>query len=83
MLDVLFSERRTTAAIRGFFKRAIGHSRVKPERVPTDRAEAYPPMLRQVLPAAEHPCAKYVNNGIGRDHHAPERRIRPMRGLKR
>ncbi len=34
MLDVLFSERRITAAIRGFFKRAIGHSRVKPERVP-------------------------------------------------
>ena len=35
MLDVLFSERRTTAAIRGFFKRAIGHSRVKPKKLPS------------------------------------------------
>jgi transposase-like protein len=36
-----------------------------------------------VLPAAEHRCSKYLNNGIERDHQHLKQRLRPMRGFKR
>jgi transposase-like protein len=83
VVDVLFSERRNAAAARGFFERAIDRSRVAPERVTTDCAAAYPPALRKVLPAAEHRCSKYLNNGLERDHQHLKQRLRPMRGFKR
>src|SRR5688572_22351723 len=82
VVDVLFSERRNAAAARAFFERAIGRSRVEPARVTTDRAGAYPPALRQVLPAAEHRCSKYLNNALERDHQHLKQRLRPMRGFK-
>jgi len=72
VVDVLFSERRNALAARRFFERAIDRSHVTPQRVTTDRAAAFPPALRQLLPGAEHRCSKYLNNGIERDHHAPE-----------
>jgi transposase, IS6 family len=83
VVDVLFSERRTAVAARRVFERAIARSRVAPPRATTDRAAAYPPALRQLLPAAEHRCSKYLNNGIERDHQHLKQRLRPMRGFKR
>jgi transposase-like protein len=83
VVDVLFAERRNAVAARCFFERAIDRSRVAPQRVTTDRAAAYPPALRHVLPATEHRCSKYLNNGIERDHQHLKQRLRPMRGFKR
>ena len=83
VVDVLFSDRRNTEAARRFFERAIDRSRVEPARVTTDRAGAYPPVLRQVLPAAEHRRSKYLNNALERDHQHLKQRLRPMRGFKR
>ena len=81
--DVLFSERRNAGAACRFFERAIDGSHVEPARVTTDRAGAYPAALRQLLPAAEHRCSNYLNNGIERDHQHLKQRLRPMRGFKR
>ena len=83
VVDAFFSERRDAAAARAFFERAIAETEVTPERVTTDKAKCYPPALRSVLPGVEHRRAKYLNNGLERDHSHLKQRLRPMRGFKR
>ncbi len=82
VVDAYFSERRNAAAAQAFFKRAIGRTGVKPERIVTDRARCYPPALRIVLPRAKHRCSRYLNNALERDHGHLKQRLRPMRGFK-
>ena len=82
VVDVYFSERRNAAAAEAFFARAITATGVRPERVVTDKAACYPPVLRALLPAAEHRTSKYLNNGLERDHGHLKQRLRPMRGFK-
>jgi IS6 family transposase len=36
--------------------------------VVTDKAACYPPVLRALLPVAEHRSSKYLNKGLERDH---------------
>ena len=48
----------------------------------TDKAACYPPVLRALLPEAEHRTSKYLNNGLERDHGHLKQRLRPMRGFK-
>ncbi len=48
-----------------------------------DKAKCYPTALRALLPNAEHRRAKYLNNGVERDHGHLKQRLRPMRGFKR
>jgi transposase, IS6 family len=83
VVDALFSERRSAAAARAFFERAIAETEVTPERVTSDKAKCYPPALRVVLPGVEHRRSKYLNNGLERDHSHLKRRLYPMRGFKR
>jgi IS6 family transposase len=83
VVDVYVSERRNAVAARAVFERAIAETGVRPERVVTDKAACYPPVLRTLLPAAEHRTAKYLNNGVERDHGHLKQRLRPMRGFKR
>ena len=83
MVDVYFSERRNADAAMTFFQRAITTTGVTPTRVTTDKAKCYPPALRVCLPTAEHRSAKYLNNGLERDHGHRKQRLRPMRGFKR
>ena len=82
VVDVYVSERRNAAAARAFFERASDETAVRPDRVTTDKAGCYPPALRAVLPGAEHRAAKYLNNGLERDHGHLKQRVRPMRGFK-
>ena len=82
VVDVYVSERRNAVAARAFFERAIAETGVRPERVVTDKAACYPPMLRALLPEAEHRTSKYLNNGLERDHGHLKQRLRPMRGFK-
>lgn len=85
-MDVLFSERRNAVASRRCFERAIDRSRAAPARGTqgtTNRVGAYPPALRQVLPAVEHRDSKSCNNGIEHDHQHLKQRLRPIRGGKR
>jgi transposase-like protein len=82
VVDVSFSERRNAAAARACFERASAETGVTPERVVTDKAACYPPVLRALLPAAEHRTSKYLNNGLERDHGHLKQRLRPMRGFK-
>jgi transposase, IS6 family len=82
IVDVYFSERRNAAAAEAFFARAIEATGVVPELVITDQAGCYPPALRALLPAVEHRCSKYLNNGLERDHGHLKQRLRPMRGFK-
>jgi transposase, IS6 family len=82
IVDVYCSERRNAAAARAFVERAISETGVTPARVVTDKAACFPPALRVLLPAAEHRCSKYLNNGLERDHGHLKQRVRPMRGFK-
>jgi transposase-like protein len=83
VVDAYFSERRNAAAAQAFFARALEATEVTPERVTTDEAKCYPPALRAVLPGVEHRRAKYLNNGLERDHSHLKQRLYPMRGFKR
>jgi transposase-like protein len=83
VVDVYFSERRDATAARLFFSRAIASTQVEPTEVVTDRAQAYPRVLDDLLPGAHHHVGQYANNAIEADHGRLKARLRPMRGLKR
>jgi transposase-like protein len=82
IIDVFLSDRRDTAAARAFFECALAVADELPARVTSDQAKCYPPALRTLLPAAEHRCSKYLNNGLERDHQHLKGRLRPMRRFK-
>jgi transposase-like protein len=60
---VLVSQKRDLAATRRFFTRALGQAS-RPAEVTTDRAQAYPRVLDELLPAACHVLEQYANNPI-------------------
>jgi transposase, IS6 family len=82
IIDVLVAEERDMAATRRFFTRALKHG-PHPTEVSTDRAPAYPRVLDELPPAANHIMEQYANNPIEADHGRLKARLRPMRGLKR
>ncbi len=82
VVDAYFSKRRNAQAAQSFFERAIDETGVKPERVTTDTAKCYQPALHVLLPGVEHRTAKYLDNGIERDHGHLKQRLYPMRGFK-
>jgi IS6 family transposase len=82
VIDVLASDKRDSAATRGFFIHALAHA-PRPSEVSTDRAPAYLGVLDELLPAAHHVTEQYANNTIETDHGRLKSRLRPMRGLKR
>jgi len=55
---------------------------VRPRLVTTDKAAAYPPALRAVVPEAEHITGKMEQQGIERDHQHLKGRTRSMRGFQ-
>jgi transposase, IS6 family len=81
VIDVLVSQKRDLAATCRFFTRALQHG-THPTEVTTDRAQAYPRALDDLVPAACHVRKKYANNPIESDHGRLKSRLRPMRGLK-
>ena len=82
VIDVLLSVRRDLAAARGFFTRALRAGTI-PAEVTTDRAPAYPRVLEELIPSAQHTVERYANNPVETDHGRLKARLRPMRGLKR
>jgi transposase, IS6 family len=82
VVDVYFSVRRDAGAARLFFSRAIATTQVEPTDVVTDRAQAYPRVLDDLLPGTRHDVERYANNAIEADHGRLKARLRPMRGLK-
>ncbi len=82
VVDVYFSERRDAGAARLFLSRAIASAQGEPAEVVTDRAQAYPRVLDDLLPGARHDIEQYANNAIEADHARLKARLRPMRGLK-
>jgi transposase, IS6 family len=82
VIDVFVSPRRDAKAVRRFFERAIGTTKVAPVEVVTDRAATYPMVLEELLPAAWHRTDQYANNRVEADHGRLKARLRPMRGLK-
>ena len=82
VIDVLLTTNRDKTAARRFFTRALAGA-TKPAEVSTDRAAAYPRVLDELLPAAQHVTVPYENNRIEADHGRLKARLRPMRGLKR
>jgi IS6 family transposase len=82
VIDVYLSETRDTAAATAFFEQAIARTEVRPRLVTTDKAAAYPPALRAVVPEAEHITGKMEQQGIERDHQHLKGRTRSMRGFQ-
>ncbi len=82
VIDVSVSDRHDAVSAGAFFRRALAAADGMPARVTRDKAKCYPPALRAVLPAAEHRCSKYLNNGLERDHQFLKGRVRPMRRFK-
>jgi IS6 family transposase len=82
VIDVYLSETRDTAAATAFFAQAIARTDVRPRRVTTGKAAAYPPALRAVVPEVEHVTGKMEQQGIERDHQHLKGRTRSMRGFQ-
>jgi transposase-like protein len=82
VVDVYVSPTRDTAAATAFFTRALTETEGRPHTVTTDKAAAYPPALRAVLPEADHLTGKICQQGIERDHQHLKGRTRPMRGFQ-
>jgi len=82
VIDVYLSETRDTVTATAFFAQAIARTDVRPHRVTTDTAAAYPPALRAVVPEAEHITGKMEQHGIERDHQHLKGRTRSMRGFQ-
>ena len=78
----IVSPNRDKKAARRFFTRALAGA-TAPAEVTTDRAAAYPRVLDELLPAAQHVTVRYANNRVEADHGRLKARLRPMRGLKR
>ena len=82
VIDVLLSPNRDNKAAWRFLTRALAGA-TAPAEVTTDRAKAYPRVLDELLPAAQHITVRYANNRVEADHGRLKARLRPMRGLKR
>ena len=82
VIDVLLSPKRDKTAARRFFTRALAGA-TPPAELTTDRAAAYPRVLDELLPAAQHVTVRYANNRVEADRGRLKARLRPMRGLKR
>ena len=82
VIDVLLSPKRDKKAARRLFTRALAGA-TPPAEVSTDRARAYPRVLDELLPAAQHVTVRYANNRVEADHCRLKARLGPMRGLKR
>ena len=82
VIDALLSPKRDKKAARRFFTRALAGA-TAPAEVTTDRAAAYPRVLDELVPAAQHVTVPYANNRVEADHGRLKARLRPMRGLKR
>jgi len=82
VIDVLVAQKRDLAATCQFFTRALRHGS-RPTEVSTDRAQAYPRALDELMPTACPVMTKYTNNPIESDHSRLKSRLRPMRGIKR
>ena len=82
VIDVLVSPKRDKKAARRFFTRALAGATPQ-AGVTTDRAAAYPRVLDELLPAAQHITVRYANNRVEADHGRLKARLGPMRGLKR
>ena len=83
VIDVFLSPRRDAGAARRFFERAIDRTRIAPVEVTTDRYQAYPRIIDDLLPGAFHDSEAHANNPLETDHGRLKARLRPMRGLKR
>jgi transposase-like protein len=80
LVDSMLNAHRDMAAAKRFFARSlqvVGHA---PEKVTTDRHDAYPRAIRETLGAAVvHRCSRYLNNKIEQDHRGIKGRYQPMR----
>jgi transposase-like protein len=83
IIDVYVSTTRDQEAATAFFRQALQETAVAPRLVTTDKAAAYPPALREVLPGCAHVVGKSAQQRIERDHQHLKGRLRPMRGFKK
>ncbi|MBV8539413.1 MAG: DDE-type integrase/transposase/recombinase [Pseudonocardiales bacterium] len=68
-------------ATRRFFARALRHG-TPPTEVTTDRAQAYPRVLDELVPPACHVMETYADDPIKTDHGRLKSRLRPVRGFR-
>jgi transposase-like protein len=64
VIDVYVSVTRDQQAAMAFFRQALRETNVTPHLVTTDKAAAYPPALREVLPGCAHVVGKSAQQRI-------------------
>src|SRR5919202_5478491 len=62
VLDILVQARRNRKAAEHFLRRVLAGCGAPPRVIVTDKLASYPPAIRHVLPGAEHPRHKRLNN---------------------
>jgi transposase, IS6 family len=88
VVDVLLREHRDRASAEAFFQQALDRCGGTPERIITDKHQAYMGAVRRHLPAAEHVrtglhrARGVTTKPIERSHVPVKDRLRPMRGLQ-
>ena len=82
VLDILVQQRRDQQAAEMFLRRVLGAAGSEPRVVITDKLASYPPVIRSVLPKAEHRRHKGLNNRAENSHQPTRQRERAMRRFK-
>jgi putative transposase len=82
LVDTMLSETRDMEAAQRFFRQARVVAGQAPERVTSDGHSSYPRAIRGTLgKTVEHPCNRYLNNRLEKDHRGIKQRYYPMRGF--
>jgi len=82
LVDAMLSETREMDAAKRFFQRVRTVVGRAPEKVTTDRHDAYPRAIREELGAdVQHRTSRYMNNRMEQDHRGIKQRYYPMRGF--
>jgi putative transposase len=82
VLDILVQERRNQEAAETFLRRVVEREPGEPRVVVTDKLASYAPVIRKVLPQAEHRAHKGLNNRAENSHQPTRQRERRMRHFK-
>jgi transposase-like protein len=82
VLDFYLSPFRDAVGAEIFLGKCIPTADSKPDKIISDKYDAYPPAIKEVCPETEHVTNKFLNNSLERDHQRVKKRLKPMRGLK-
>ncbi|GHO62948.1 IS6 family transposase [Ktedonobacter sp. SOSP1-52] len=82
VLDILVQSRRSTKAVKRFFRKLLKGLQYVPRVVITDKLRSYGAAKREILPGVEHRQHKGLNNRAENSHQLTRLREKNMRTFK-